>query len=429
VQIAVLVAWAMGLFYAAGGVVHMRALALHGMVDDLLAMVGDKDAARERLRTRIMTAGALLTFASGVSLLVLSRWTLVILACNAVLQGAYLLWARRAFPPQDADEARGRRSTIRAFVLYLVAVAIVVLLDREGIWRAWMEPAVAELVVIAGLAGATLWIVRRPSRPAREMAAPLPGPGTVADAPADPRPPPQVLRLMPEYHCSPLWDDASGSMVDPDGLGLGEALVARIRAWDAAFQGTYRDDDLQGSDFAAVEIERAWVREGEAIAAELARAWQGGLAVRISGLGALLADARTGLGPWDETPAESARWIGELCRLAEIEDAIRRLDVLARERDALPTWDGDSSDDVAAAQVVLRRVLACVPRRYVAEVARGLDSAEAGTRAYVALALAEHDRDAALPFLRRALAGEAAAEVRHVLGLAVARLEYAGRAT
>ena len=50
-------------------------------------MMGDKDAAAERLRTSVMTAGAALTFASGLSLLALSRWTPAVFACNLLLQG------------------------------------------------------------------------------------------------------------------------------------------------------------------------------------------------------------------------------------------------------------------------------------------------------------------------------------------------------
>src|SRR5690606_24839692 len=98
---AVLIAVALGIFYAVGGVIHMRALVLDAMADTLLAMLGDSEAGNERWRTRVMTVGAALTFASGISLMALSRWAVPIFAANATLQGAYLIWAARAFPPMD----------------------------------------------------------------------------------------------------------------------------------------------------------------------------------------------------------------------------------------------------------------------------------------------------------------------------------------
>src|SRR5690606_27348889 len=102
-----LIAAAVGLFYVVGGIIHMRALVLASMADELLTMLGDGEAGSERLRMHVVTVGAALTFASGLSLLVLSRWTLPVFAINAVLQGAYLVWAARAFPPQDDAERRG----------------------------------------------------------------------------------------------------------------------------------------------------------------------------------------------------------------------------------------------------------------------------------------------------------------------------------
>lgn len=88
---AVLIAVALGAFYAVGGVTHMRALVLDAMSDTLLVMLGDSEAGSERWRTRVMTVGAALTFAWGISLMALSRWTLPIFAANAALQGMHLI--------------------------------------------------------------------------------------------------------------------------------------------------------------------------------------------------------------------------------------------------------------------------------------------------------------------------------------------------
>jgi len=341
-----------------------------------------------------------------------------------LLQCGYLLWAGRAFPPQDAMEAGGRRSTIRAFLLYLAAFSFVLVLDRMELWRAWVEPALVELAVIAVLSAGTLWFFGRPSRTGRDASVPanLSSRDTPSADPTHPRPPLEKLRLMPEYHCSPLWDDESGSMAYPTNLGLSDSLVARIQAWDEAFQATYCDEDPLGSKFDTVEIERAWVKQGEAIAADLGHEWPGTLNVQISALDILVENSRVDLDTWDETPKERIRWIAERCGIAEIEAAIKRLDALARQRADLPEWDGDTQDDIAAAQSLFKSILSCVPARYIADVAAGLRSSEEFTRAYVALALAGHDRDAVQPFLNRALASETVEVVRIALQNAIEQL-------
>ena len=420
-SIVTLIAFTAGLFYAAGGVVHTRALVMDAMANGLLTMLGDSNAGKERRRTRIMTLGAALTFASGLSLMAMSRWTLPIFAVNTALQGAYLLWAARAFPPQDDDERRGRRSTVRAFLIYLAALGFVVALDRLGLWRIWFEPALIELAIIVASAIAVSWFFRRGLHPPSEGPAPMHAPA--AQAQAQVSLPPERLRLAPEYHCSPLWDDERGNMLLPIDLELSPELVARIEAWNEEFQATYREDNPLGAIFPDVAAERAWVREGYAIAGDLGREWPGPLSVQISALGMLLRDARHDLSPWTPMPEDRGQWIGELCGVAEIEAAIAKLDELSRERDGLPDWDGDSCDDIARTQELFKRILAHVPARYIEDVAAGLESPQWGTRVYAAGALAEHERETALPILRDALTREQDDTVRQLITMILANAE------
>lgn len=424
-RVVTLVAFAAGLFYAAGAVVHMRALVVDAMADGLLTMLGDSDAGKERQRTRIMTLGAALTFASGLSLMAMSRWTLPIFAVNAALQGAYLLWAARAFPPRDDNERRGRRSTVRAFLIYLAAFGFVVALDRLGLWRIWFEPALIELAIIVASAIAVSWFFRRGLRAPSEGPAPLHAPAPQAEAQISL--PPERLRLAPEYHCSPLWDDERGNMLLPIDLELSPELVARIEAWNEEFQATYCEDDPLGAVFPDVAAERAWVREGYAIAGDLRREWPGPLSVQISALDMLMRDARHDLSPLTPMPEDRGQWIGELCGVAEIEAAIARLDTLSRERDELPDWDGDSRDDIARTQELFQRILAHVPARYIEDVAAGLESPQWGTRVYVAGALASHERETSLPILRDALAREKDQAARHLIAMTLANAESEGR--
>jgi len=417
--IGALVAGALSMLYIVGGLLHMRQLVMSAMVDDLLFALDDVQAGRERLRTRIMTAGAALTFASGLSLMVLSRWTLLIFVCNAALQGAFLIWAACTSPPEDALEREGRAATVRAYVLYLAALAFVVYLDRAQAWRAWLEPAVLELVAITVVTLTTAWIIQR--RPGGSSKA---ANGWWSPPPDEEDPPiPERLRLAPEFRCLPLWDDDTGAMVDVTCLGLSEPLTDRIRAWDGDYQGLYRNDDPLASRFEAVEEERAWVAEGDAIADALRREWTGPLVVRISGLDQILRDLRDPYNPQNRTPEERLRRAGERCGVAEVQDAIARLDALGKERDATPAWDGDTSDDISEAQTRLLRVLTHAPPRYGEDIAAGLNSEEWQTRAYIALALADRRDRAALGAMKRALDRESDPHQREMLAAAIARLD------
>jgi hypothetical protein len=275
-------------------------------------------------------------------------------------------------------------------------------------------------VVISAVTLAAAWIILR--RQGRSRQAPLAGwrtPPRSGEAP----PLPERLRLAPEFHCLPLWDDATGDMLIADELGLSEALVARIHAWDRDFQALYRFDHPVGSCFESVEAERAWVSEGEAIAAALRREWSGPVIVQISLLETLMKDVRDPYNFPGWTAQARARWAGERCGVAEIRDAIARLDALARERDATPKWDGDTSDAIAEAQETLKDVLTHAPPRYGEDIAAGLSSAEWLTRSYIAWALAERGDPAALGAMNRAMDQETDPAPRGLIAQAIARLE------
>lgn len=310
-----------------------------------------------------------------------------------------------------------------ASIVALIAAAVSLV---YVVWRVWLEPDLAELAVIAGLAIVLWWFLRRgiraenkPITATSSLKSSVPPPEDVAR--------PERLRLAPEYHCAPLWDDERGSMVDPASLGLSAELQQRIAAWDAIFQATYRQDDPFASGFGDIATEHAWVKQGNAIVEDLGKEWPGQILNRMSGLTRLVIDARHDLGPWDRLPKDRLAWIGEKCGAAEIDAAIVWLDELARERDRLPDWDGDGRDDVARAQEMIRGVLANVPGRYIDVVASGLHSPEWSTRAYVAMALAGHGRTVAVPILRDALAREEDDTARQLIAMTLASAESEGQ--
>lgn len=280
---------AVGAFYAIAGVVVLRRLAMDSLLDlALQAITLEKTDAKERLQSRALTLGGCLTLASGLALTTLSPWATVLFAANSVGQGAYLLWAWKALPPESEDEQKGRNQTINAFVIYLAAFAFVAHAHSQGVLSPWsidvggfswlIEPVVIGAVTAGVWAN---WFLRLP-RSGKSATW-----GSVDDGGADswddlPRPPlPERLRLAPEYGCWPTWDDETGYNIDPVDLGLSDVLLTRLQRWDDAWQATFEADDPESSRFADDDAEQRWIDEGRSIAAELDQEWPGPVIVKI----------------------------------------------------------------------------------------------------------------------------------------------------
>lgn len=79
------------------------------------------------------------------------------------------------------------------------------------------------------------------------------------------------IKLMPDYHCHPLWHDDSAEFgdIDPDVLPLSDALKIRIKKWAAAYDASLNVDDPALSGFKTTEEERKFAEEGELISEEL----------------------------------------------------------------------------------------------------------------------------------------------------------------
>lgn len=371
-------ALAIGLFYAVGGFLLLRRLPSEAIMDQMLAALGEASAPAERVRTRLWMLGGALTFASGVSLAALSRWTPAFFIVVALFQAGYLVWAGRALPAEDEATRAGRRSVIQALAIYLVATGFVLWLDREGLWRAWLEPAWLEVLALLGITAVVSAVLLRHAvwtAPALPFDGPLTPPG------------PKAVRLSPEYRMSPLRDRAENVPIDPAELGLDDALIRRITAWDGQFQALFDDEDPFVFDFPDLATEQGWFEEGLAITAEIQCEWGGMLVNDLSGLDTMLRYARRALDPAEPTPIEEAAAMAPRCGVAEIRETIDRLDRLAWEKAELEEWGGEGQDDVARGQLFFAHLLAHVRERYLPELRRGLDSEEAETRRWVQAAL------------------------------------------
>jgi hypothetical protein len=73
----------------------------------------------------------------------------------------------------------------------------------------------------------------------------------------------KVLKLMPDYHCFPLWKTGGEiGNVDPDDLPLTNDLKAALRAWANAYDNTLNQEYPPDSGFASPAEEEAFEVEG-----------------------------------------------------------------------------------------------------------------------------------------------------------------------
>jgi len=276
---------AVGAFYVFAGVVVLRTMVLDRVMNQLLAALNEPSAPKERMKSRVLTMGAYLTLAGGAALLLLGPLALPLFAANAAWQGGYLLWAERALPPEDDDEARGRRQTKNAFVVYLAATAFVVWLAMQGMLRAsdvaLQSYAIDAAVIVAAMLAGWAFVNLRARKRAGDYSDVI-GQPTAADA-ADVTLErlPNRLRLAPAWGRSPLCDDETGEPVSPYVLGLPFELASRIDQWDDVWQETYDHNDPAASRFKDEEAAEVYRFEGREIAAALKDVWRGELVVQL----------------------------------------------------------------------------------------------------------------------------------------------------
>lgn len=278
------VAVAIGVFYVFAGFVVMRAMAMEGLMDTVLAALTNENDVNEERRTRFLRVGAFLTLTSGAALALLSPLAPWLFMANTLVQGGYLYWAERVLAPEDADEQKGRPRTKNAFVVYLAATAFVVWLQAQGALRPWTAPiethALDAGIIALSLLAAWAWI--HLPRKSSSSENPLEGFAGAADLSSQRRAPfpmPKRLRLAPEWNRSPLRDADSGEPVSVFQLGLPEDLMYRIDQWDDLWQATYNHDGPASGGFQSDKARTAYIAEGREIVALLKNVWVGELEI------------------------------------------------------------------------------------------------------------------------------------------------------
>lgn len=261
---------AVGCFYVFAGAVLLHAMRMDRFLDSALAQLTlEPTPVAERVRGRMSAVIAWTTLLGGAALAILSVWAVPLFLVSALAQAGFLVWARRNDPPENEGEAAGRRRTVNAFVIYLVACALVLWLLRDGVL---VSRPVAELGTLAAVgvfvvAERVVSAIRAKRAPWREPEEERPEEAYEREPPGEPG-----LRLSPSYECWPLWDNVTGDNLDPREMGLPPELVERIERWDAEFQALFVGDDWTNMDFPTDEARLAYTREFEEIARALEEA-------------------------------------------------------------------------------------------------------------------------------------------------------------
>lgn len=149
-----------GAFYALGGLVAIRSLAVSEMLDRAIAMIKlRREEPKVLVRRLLLGVGGALTGASGFAAALLSWWAVPLFLANVAAQAGWLVWARSAFPPEDEDDRKGRRSTTNAALGYAAVAVAVLYLWRDGRLAPFDHPWTAVPVAAAAL-GYFAYLVR-----------------------------------------------------------------------------------------------------------------------------------------------------------------------------------------------------------------------------------------------------------------------------
>jgi len=243
----------LGAFYLFGGWMGLKALAMDDALDRMLGALSAEPATdKETLRRRVLAACVLLTALSGVALMLMSRLALPLFVLNLVAQAGWLLWARTAFPPEDAEDALGRRRSRNAAIIWVAATLFVAWLDRQGRFAPFADPIPA---VVVGLAALILggWAIRQLSWDPGSL------PEDINTLP-DFEPPeirhPSRIRLAPMIGDWSIWDADDGRGLHAYAY-LPLDLADRIEDWAAEYEAALDPYDLQSPPrFATAAAER-----------------------------------------------------------------------------------------------------------------------------------------------------------------------------
>ncbi len=265
----------LGGFYTFAGFVAGRAALMSRLMDNAIAAIGAKEPDPvETRRSLWLLYGSLIILAGGGALMFLldvAPWLFIL---SSIAQAIYIyVLAPRYFDVADPPDEQGRRQTTNAFIVYLVATALIVWAAANGKLLSWREvswPVFAALG--AALAVYSVYLLGSFYRPLKKPAWHMgEGVADLDDASSDPSQT-RSIKVMADYDCHPLWalDPGIVGNYAPDLLGLSETLTRDLNEWADAFNSFLdrdnpADTQISPSDLATHEA------HGRQLAIRLAR--------------------------------------------------------------------------------------------------------------------------------------------------------------
>jgi hypothetical protein len=262
---------ALGVFWFVGGMMTLRALRMDRALDTMFAAIRGGIEGKDLVRASLLGFGAVLTVLTGVALVALDRFAPALLVVNAGSQAAWLLYAARAFPPEDDDDRIGRVRVRNAFVFWCVATVVVIAAERAGVVAllAWPDAEVAAAAIgLAVLVWQGVEIVRMGRVRALEGAGGDAETGSDLDTALDPSAPRRWI-LGPNLFSAPLWDADTNATFYPDRLALPAEVIAEIEALEAEVREKLRPSE-DGEVYVFMSGDRAaFAERAEALAEKL----------------------------------------------------------------------------------------------------------------------------------------------------------------
>jgi hypothetical protein len=238
-----------GAFYVFAGYVATRAGLTSLLVDRAIAaMAARKPSAADVAQSYWMLAAAAIVLAGGAALMFLLDVAVWLFLLSAVGQAAYLFYAApHYFDRETPPDATGRRQSTNAFIVYLIATALVAWAAAAGKLVPWHEAdwptlaAPAAMVVVH--VGHLLWLLWGPSAIGGNSGFPEPAAEDDEERrdPSDSR----RIKVMADYKAHPLWaldEDLYGDF-PPEALGLSDELTRDLNAWAESYDTSIDLDD------------------------------------------------------------------------------------------------------------------------------------------------------------------------------------------
>jgi hypothetical protein len=240
---------AIGAFYAFAGYVATRAALMSHLMDHAIAAISAKKPSRtEVAQSYWLISAAALVLAGGVFLLFLVDIAAWFFLASALGQAFYIFYlAPRIFDVEDAPDPLGRRRTVNAFAIYLVATAFVLWSLAAGKLTRVGDAGWPVLSLCAALIAAyVVYVARSLARLSASGGGTSAFPGADSDdGPAGDPAQCTRIKVMADYHCHPLWaldEDLYGDFA-PEALDLSPDLTRDLNAWADAFTASLDPDD------------------------------------------------------------------------------------------------------------------------------------------------------------------------------------------